>query len=73
MLRTGADPTGGGAPYPLKAPAVCVVGSTASGKTDLAQALALEPVSYTHLDVYKRQDYFLSGLLQFGHNLYHMV
>ena len=39
MLRTGADPTGGGAPYPLKAPAVCVVGPTASGKTDLAQTL----------------------------------
>ena len=60
MLRTGADPTGGGAPYPLKAPAVCVVGSTASGKTDLAQALALElggeVISADSMQIYRGMD-----------------
>ena len=60
MLRTGADPTGGGAPYPLKAPAVCVVGPTASGKTDLAQALALEldgeVISADSMQIYRGMD-----------------
>ena len=60
MLRTGVDPTGGGAPYPLKAPAVCVVGSTASGKTDLAQALALElggeVISADSMQIYRGMD-----------------
>lgn len=60
MLRTGADPTGGGAPYPLKAPAVCVVGPTASGKTDLAQTLALElggeVISADSMQIYRGMD-----------------
>ena len=36
-----------------KIPLVVIVGPTASGKSKLA----VEPVSYTHLDVYKRQVY----------------
>ena len=36
-------------------PIVAIVGPTASGKTRLSIALCQRPVSYTHLDVYKRQ------------------
>ena len=38
-----------------------VCGATGSGKSRLLQALARrgEPVSYTHLDVYKRQVYYV--------------
>ena len=38
-----------------KHPVVIVCGETGSGKTTQIPKICLEPVSYTHLDVYKRQ------------------
>ena len=39
---------------------LCIVGENGSGKSTLMKTLLhlQAPVSYTHLDVYKRQDYF---------------
>lgn len=48
------------APFVLRAPVVCVVGPTASGKTDLAQRLALalggEVVSADSMQIYRGMD-----------------
>lgn len=55
----GPDPAPSQA-FPLAAPVVCVVGPTASGKTDLAQRLALaldgEVVSADSMQVYRGMD-----------------
>lgn len=60
MRPRSADPDAAGASFPLSAPAVCVVGPTASGKTDLAQALAFElggeVVSADSMQIYRGMD-----------------
>ena len=49
----------------------CFIGPGASGKSSICRALIKsEPVSYTHLDVYKRQDYTLKKLEWFSNGFF---
>lgn len=60
MRTRRADPALTEGAFPLSAPVVCVVGPTASGKTDLAQLLALElggeVVSADSMQIYRGMD-----------------
>ena len=44
---------------------VCIEGPTGCGKTTFLNLL-VKPVSYTHLDVYKRQELFRQGGVYFN-------
>ena len=60
MATLLAEPAGEDEPFALSAPVVCVVGPTASGKTDLAQMIALElggeVVSADSMQIYRGMD-----------------
>lgn len=72
MLPMGADCSKGNTPFSLRTPVVCVVGPTASGKTELAQMLALalggEVVSADSMQVYRGMD-IGTGKLPVGERL----